>query len=302
MKTIYTYIVITLMLIAPTKSWCQKTEKVVKNPVCIIKVDDNRDKATVGFPKAFVEVDDRNDTITKITIGRRRFEFIEKGNNTNVRMVYLPKESFKGHFAGVNLAFCNYMGAGHSASLQDEASFMTLNGGKSMAFSINFLQYDIGLQKYKHNFGLVTGLGWTVYNYRMDSQYILSTDDNNNTIGSLVQDPTIRKSKIVTSFLNIPLMLEAQIPSDTRRSKAHISAGVYGGFRIGSHTKVVYEGRNKDKSRENINLNPFQYGAILQVGYKMIKLYGTYNFSTLYEKGNGPELYPYSVGITLLTL
>ncbi len=279
---------------------CQQTEKKKKKSVTIITVDDTGNKASVGFPRAMVEVDERNDTITKITIGQRRFEFIEKGNNTNVRMVYLPRESFKGHFAGVNLAFCNFMGADHSGSLQDEASFMNLNGGKSMSFSINFLQYDIGLQKHKHNFGLVTGLGWTVYNYRMDSQYILTTDDNNNTIGNLVEDASIRKSKIVTSFINIPLMLEAQIPSDTRRSKAHIAAGVYGGFRIGSHTKVVYEGRDKAKSRKNINLNPFQYGAMFQLGYKIINLYATYNFSTLYEKGNGPELYPFSVGITLL--
>ncbi len=301
MKHIETIIVLFSIFFYQINTFGQNKEKEKRNTVHIISIDEDNETTTIGFPKATFHYDENNDTLTTITLGHKRFEFIDKGNSTNVKMVYLPRESFKGHFAGINLGFCNYLGADHSSELQDDASFMELNSGKSMSFGINFLQYDIGLQRHKKNIGLVTGIGWTVNNYRFDSQYILTTDENNNTIGSTVTDKTIRKNKIVCSYIQIPLMFEAQIPSDIRRSKAHISAGVYGGFKIGSHTKVVYEGKEKNKSRDNINLNPFQYGFMFQVGYNIIKLYATYNLSPLFERNNGPELYPFSIGITLLT-
>ncbi len=282
------------LLKAQENSTTTKEKKVVD----VVVIDENKEKAIVGFPRAKVEVQEHNDTVTTITLGHKRWEIIEEDNKTNIRMVHIPREKFKGHYSGVWLGFCNYTGPDFDTSIPADGDFMELNSGKSMAFTINFLQYDISLQQRKKNLGLVTGLGWTVYNYRHDNQYMIQKNSQGITYGEPATD-AIDKSKIVASYLNIPLLFEAQIPSDQNRCTAFISAGVYGGFKIGSHTKVVYTDGDKNKSRDDININPFQYGAMVQVGYKIIKLYATYNFSTLYEKDKGPELYPYSVGITL---
>ncbi|TLX76994.1 PorT family protein [Labilibacter sediminis] len=299
MKRIYTLIIVCAVLI-PSSLLAQEDKKEKPKTVDVIVIDEDNDRAEVGFPRAKVEVQNDNDTVAKITIGHKRWEFIEKDDKTKVRMVHVPRNEFKGHYAGVQLAFCNYLGPNYSSSLPDDADFMDINSGKSMAFSINFLQYDIGIQKRKNNLGLVTGLGWTVYNYRQDNQYRIVRNDEGITVGEPITDGEVKKSKITTSYINIPLLFEAQIPSSSRRSTAFISAGVYGGFKIGSHTKTVLYGENKKKSRDNINLNPIQYGAMVQVGFKVIKLYGTVNFSSLYEKNKGPELYPYSIGVTLM--
>ncbi len=301
MQKIYTTLVICVLFVTQSVFSQEKEKKEkTKEAVNVVFIDEDGDRAIVGFPKARIEVQEHNDTVAKITIGQKRFEFIEDDNKTNVRMVYVPRESFKGHYAGVQLGFNNYFGPDFNGTLPEGAGFLDVNAGKSMAFSINLLQYDIGLQKRKKNLGLVTGLGWTVYNYRHDNQYKVTTDDNGMTVGVPVTDQTVEKSKIVTSFINIPLLLEAQIPSTTRRSAAFVSAGLYGGFRIGSHTKVVYTNGDKDKARDNLNLNPIQYGAMFQIGFNVIKLYATYNFSTLFEKDKGPEVYPYSIGLTLM--
>ncbi|MCW3807027.1 outer membrane beta-barrel protein [Plebeiibacterium marinum] len=302
MQKLYTLIICTLlvpsMMLAQSSDDSKKGEK-DNNSVDIIVIDENEEKAIVGFPKAKVEFDECNDTITKITLGHKRWEFIEEDDKTNVRMVHIPREKFKGHFSGVQLGFCNYMGPDHDGSLPAGADFLELNSGKSMAVSINLLQYNIGLQKRKKNVGLVTGLGWTVYNYRHDNQYGIQVNDQGTTFGNPIAEP-VDKSKIVASYLNIPLLLEAQIPSAKDRCTAFVSAGVYGGFKLGSHTKIKYADGDKQKSRDDININPFQYGAMVQVGYKVLKLYATYNFSTLFEDGKGPEIYPYSVGLTLV--
>ncbi len=290
MKNTFVYFTLLLCLIA--------SRGLAQNNVVII--DDNDNNTVVGIPHARIEVVYDNDTVTKITLGQKRFDIIENPfGSSKITMVHVPREKFRGHWSGVQLGFCSYMGSGFSNTIPGDTPFMEPNKGKSMSFTFNFLQYDIGLQRHKKNIGLITGLGWTVYNYRTDNQY---TPINNDgvTVGQLITDKTVKKNKITTSYINIPLLLEAQIPSDNSRSTAFISAGVYGGFKIGSHIKTVDTNRNKSKSRDNININPFQYGAMVQLGYKFIKLYANYNFSTLYDNDKGPELYPYSIGLTLV--
>ncbi len=98
----------------------------------------------------------------------------------------------------------------------------------------------------------------------------------------------------------MPLLLEFQIPTNGHRP-FYISAGGIGGYRIGSYTKVKYndsDGPEKEKKNSDFNLNNLRYGVMFRMGYKAINLYGTYYFSTLFEDGKGPELYPISVGIS----
>ncbi|GAF04691.1 porin family protein [Saccharicrinis fermentans] len=288
MSKLHTILIIFAFLI-PIGILAQTKEK--KKSTNIIVIDDINNNAMIGFPNAKLELNEHNDTIAKITIGRRRWEFIENHDDTKVRMVKVLRNKFKGHWAGVQLGFNNY----HES---DQVDFMNLNSGKSMTVGINFLQYNIDLRKDKTNFGLVTGLGWAVYNYRFDNDYLIVQQDG-LTIGQPTEDRHVKKSKIVTSYLNIPLLLELQTPENSN-VHAFVSAGLYGGFRLGSHTKTVYFGDDKKKSRQDININPFQYGAMFQVGFNIIKLYGTYNFSSLFESNKGPEVTPYTVGLTLI--
>ncbi|WP_075591317.1 porin family protein [Labilibacter marinus] len=289
MSKIYTLIILCAILI-PTGIMGQEKSKEKTRDIIII--DDTNNRATVGIAGAKIEVDEQNDTIAKITIGRRRWEFIETYGDTKVRTVKVPRDDFKGHWAGVQLGFNNYIEL-------DQEPWMSLNSGKSMTFGINFLQYSIGLQQQKNNIGLVTGMGWAVYNYRFDNDWTIEKDENGNTIGVPAEPNSVKKSKIVASYINIPLLFEVQ-SGDKSKHDAFFSAGVYGGFNLGSHTKTVYYDSGKTKSRKDININPFQYGVMVQMGINFIKLYGTYNFSTLYERNKGPEVTPFTVGLTLL--
>ena len=294
MSKLYILIAICAILIPTGILGQEKKEKREKKSKVteVIVVDETQRTTKVGFPGAKVEVDEYNDTIAKITVGRRRWEFIEENNNTKVRMVKVKRDDFKGHWAGVQLGFCNY-------AETDKEPFMDINSGKSITVGINFLQYNVDLSRNKNNFGLVTGMGWAVYNYRFDNDYLITANDQGITIGEPTGNRHVKKSKIVTSYLNVPLLLELQ-NSENAKHDMFVSAGVYGGFRIGSHTKTVYFGDDKKKSRQDININPFQYGAMVQVGLNFIKLYGTYNFSTLYESDKGPEVTPFTVGLTLV--
>jgi len=201
------------------------------------------------------------------------------------------------------LGFNGYMASGFTTSLPPEDRFMDLNFSKSMSLSLNFLQYSIPFQRNRNTIGAVIGAGWTFNNYRTDSKYIIELDDDGNTIGRPEEDRTVTKNKLTTSFINIPLLFEFQIPTNNDRQRFFISAGGYTGFLVKAHTKVVYDDsgtKTKQKYKGNLNVSPVQYGAMVRLGYSWIKLYATYNFSTLYMKDKGPELYPYSIGLTLV--
>lgn len=288
MYKVYTFLFICAFML-PSISFAQENSKTKTSEIIVI--DEDNERVIVGIKNAIVEVDERNDTVAKISIGRRKWEFIEERGNTKVRTVRIDHDDFKGHWAGVQLGFNNYREI-------DTEPFMDINAGKSMTVGINFLQYSIALQEHKKNFGLVTGMGWAVYNYRFDNNYRIERNQDGITVGTAT-DRNVQKSKIVASFINVPLLLELQTGKDAKQD-AFVSAGVYGGFKLGSHTKMVYSDSDKDKSRQDINLNPFQYGLMFQAGINFIKLYGTYNLSTLYEADKGPEVTPFTVGLTLV--
>lgn len=294
-------ILITLIVLCTTNLFAQN-ENVTK----IVTINENGARTEVIVPGVKVEVNEFNDTITKITVGRRRIDVIEDHNRARVRMVRLPIEKFKGHWAGVDIGFNGYMNSDFSTSLPVNDMFMDLNQGKSVTFSINFLQYNIGLQRNRNNLGVVIGSGISWYNYRTDSPYFFQKNpDTNVTEGIPVPDEyDVTKNKITSTFINFPLLLEWQLPASNDAHRFFISAGPYAGFRLWGRTKMVYhEGgsRNKEKSKKDINVNPFQYGVMVRMGYRFIKLYGSYNFSTFYSSNKGPELYPYTVGVTLLS-
>ena len=61
------------------------------------------------------------------------------------------------------------------------------------------------------------------------------------------------------------------------------------------------ENNTKDqyKTRDQYNLNPFRYSAMLRCGVGKLDIYATYTLSELFKKNQGPQLYPFTVGITL---
>jgi hypothetical protein len=175
---------------------------------------------------------------------------------------------------------------------------MDLNYTKSTAVSLNLFEQNINLVNQK--LGLVTGLGLTWNNYRFSKKNTILTDDGSFG-GKFDEDPTrtYEKSKLVVTYLKVPLMLEFQTNGKMKANSFHIGAGVVGGLRIGSHTKIVYDG-NRSKDKGDFYINPFKADAIAKIGWGVINLYGTYSLTEMFRSNKGPEVYPFEIGISLL--
>jgi hypothetical protein len=199
------------------------------------------------------------------------------------------------------LGLNSYLNAAHQEEIPEEFSFMELNREKSVEVAIYPVQQDIRL--IGSHFGLVTALGLQFNNYRFN----LATPADLNPVGlewfpKMPDDANISKSKLTTLFLTAPAMLEVQIPARGKKhGNLYLAAGVEGGLRLRSHTKVVYASQGdkyKRKSKDDFDMNGLRYSYIARIGYGNIGIFGSYTPVALFKNDKGPELYPYTVGIS----
>jgi len=216
------------------------------------------------------------------------------------------KRYFDGHWAGFEVGINNFATKDFKMKLPTAADgidgqFMELNTNKSWELALNFMEYEIPV--ITNRIGLVTGLGIQWNNYHFKNNIDLE-EDVNGVIGGVLIDKTTRnytKNSLNTIFLNAPLILEFQLP--VGKHNFHISGGVVGGIKLGSKTKKFYESndeKKRDKVKGDFQISPFHYGATVRIGYRSINLFANYNFSPLFNNNKGPELYPFTIGLTLL--
>ena len=199
---------------------------------------------------------------------------------------------FNGHWEAIELGFNGFHEEDYS--MYEGNEFMALNQGKSMEVKINFYELNIGL--IKSYVGLVSGMGLSFNSYRFENPYTLRRGPVGVEAIAL-ETENLDKTKLAVSYLNVPLLFEFQIPVNQREGRLYVNAGVVGGVKIGSHTKVKY-GDDKEKDRSGFHMNPFNYAATARVGYKDMGFFATYSLTPLFEEGKGPELTPFTIGIS----
>lgn len=207
--------------------------------------------------------------------------------------------NFKGHLGGFEFGFNSFASKKFSTSVDDVNSDWDLNTAKSSNFNIIMPGLDLGFCR---RIGIVTSIGFNFNNYHFDNNVII---DKNAITGITEAMPApagidYDKTKLATVYATLPIMLEAQIPLSDG-NPLNFGVGVIGAIKLGSHTKVVYnnDGRQKEKNRDDFNLNLLRYGVTARVGYKMLQIYATSYLTPLFETNKGPELYPFEIGIAL---
>jgi hypothetical protein len=295
----------------------KELEKLEKNTDTILTKTDTVPKAESMSKKdtssdrdtAIVEVGDEIFSVkevgdeTWIKIGNREYKVVEKDNGVSVYKgsgeVWHKrnKDRFRGHLGGLELGFDGFLTDFWSTTLEPEDNYFDLNTAKSYYWNILLPCVNI---PFARHFGLVSSLGIAINKYRFDGNNSI-TKDENGVIGPYYPDPgiTYSKSKFVTTYAIMPLIMEAQIPLSNSNHTINIGAGVIGAVKLGSNTKVVYytESKQKDKVKDDFSLNTLRWGATGRIGYEFFQIYGTCYFTSLFEKGKGPELYPYEIGV-----
>lgn len=288
-----------------------------------VYADNYYDSVKVRVGGIRVEVYEGDDSV-RVVVGDRELHVDEDGN---VKFRRNKKQKFNGHWAGFEMGLNGYVNTDRNQSFPKEYEYLDLKMTKSIAVNINFFEQNIALAK-NQKWGMVTGLGLEWHNYRWNRDTRLNSDSS-YLIGYIDQGVSIRKTKLTTFHLTLPVLFEYQTNNRHKKNSFHIGAGMVVGARLSSHTKKYYNERNKEfeitkynpatdqyeveytatspdyakaKDYDDFFLQPFKFDATLRIGWGFINLYATYSVNQMFQKDKGPELYPWTIGITFLNL
>ncbi|MEA1896802.1 MAG: outer membrane beta-barrel protein [Bacteroidota bacterium] len=272
----------------------------------IVQVIDDYDGTDVVVGRyGNVIVIDRQDTV-RIKIGSKGIKITETWDGTNIEIIeptnfekefnYHYKKRFKGHWAGFEMGMNNYL----TPDFTLPGDYMSLNTGKSWNVNINFIQYSLNIAK--NSFGLVTGLGLQMNDYKFNGNNSIEKDPVSGDIIELPWVENLKMSKLHVDYLTLPLIFEVH-PSNKLGRKLYFGAGMIGSMKLRSYTKVKYyvDGKkNKEKTFNDYNISPLQYAVTFRAGFKAIRIFANYNLQPLFQSDIDPELYPFSVGLSLI--
>jgi hypothetical protein len=178
----------------------------------------------------------------------------------------------------------------------------------SRSFAI-YLMMDFPFRTNPH-FSIALGLGVSSSNMYFKDTYIdISGKNNNGTIQfQNVKDTThFKKFKLQTSFLEIPV--EFRYTSNPENPNKSFKAAI--GAKIGTMLSAGTKGKNllsgsgaainsftqKEKSKRYFNKTRF--AVIGRVGYGSLSLFTAWQVNSYIKEGLGPDIRPYTIGITL---
>jgi hypothetical protein len=279
------------------------------------------DTVKVNIGGLNIEVNEGTDTI-RIKAGNHILIVDEDGD---VKYEKCKKYKFNGHWAGFDLGFAGYVNDHFNTDFGKEYEYMDLRQEKSSAVGINFFEQNIRLSK-NQKWGMVTGLGLTFNDYKFSRPTYLSMDSS-SLEGYLYDNISIRKSKLSIMYMSLPVLFEFQTNPWCKKNSFHIGIGMITSARLLSHTKVYYNEFNKDYTLTQYDpvtdqyqdvytstspdyakvhnyddwfLQPFKFDATVRIGWGILNLFATVSVNELFRQGKGPELYPWSAGISLI--
>lgn len=165
-----------------------------------------------------------------------------------------------------------------------------LRTGKSV--NVNIWMFMQRLNLIKHVVNLKYGLGVELNNYRFDDERVRF--QKNPTFISLYQGYTdLKKNKLAADYVTVPMMLNFNL-TPQKKNAFGFSAGVSAGYLYSARQKTKM-GDNKEKLHNDFDLNKWKLSYVGEANFGPVKLYGSYAFKSMWEKGLDQT--PYNVGL-----
>lgn len=109
----------------------------------------------------------------------------------------------------------------------------------------------------------------------------------------------LRKSKLTTCTIGIPVVPRVTFYNNQGRKVAHIGVGGYANYRIDSYRKIKEADGSKDRRHSNYDLNTYRYGLMTHLGIGKTDFFVKYDLSPLFKTGRGPDVRAISFGFGL---
>jgi len=169
----------------------------------------------------------------------------------------------------------------------------TINPGVNIFGSYNYIFGE-------SNFSFSPGIGLGIHNM-YNSSWIRTVEDS-TYFEEIPDSINYKKSKFTATYLDIPIEIRFKSKSEFR-----FAVGFKFGFLMKGQTKYKGDDYLENNNHRVIfkkakikNMEKNRYGFTARIGYKWLNLWGYYQLSTLFVEDKGPEMYPISVGLTII--
>jgi len=178
---------------------------------------------------------------------------------------------------------------------------------------IKFGHYSLGVSAYwfkdvplgkKSNVALAFGLGFDSHNVHSNGKVENTIDQDGDVFVDLKPFPdglNYRKNKLSFNYVEAPIELRFRTMNKSLEERMGFNFRFYLGFKAGvlvnDHFKYV-DAESKLKVYNLNNTNWYRYGPTLRVGFNKIAFNGFYSLTSIFKKGKGVDLVPFSVGIS----
>jgi len=261
--------------------------------------------AQEGQDSLSVKTSTKKDTSYTIKWGDKTIIVIDRGDGDvkvkstdTLTIKSKPSQRFN-HYAGIDFGVNGLLNSANSVDLGEEGKFMDQNYWGSWSISFNFIDSYIPIAQEK--FGITIGMGFEFNKYKLSRDFTV-VNFQDSTFGIVDSAKSIEKNLFKTSMINLPIMFETNLGKDAEHS-FHLAVGGMVSYTLGSKTKQIFETDGeeyKNKSRNDFNTNPFRLSMVGRIGYGNFTFFATYSLTPLFEEDRGPELYPFTVGVSLV--
>lgn len=183
----------------------------------------------------------------------------------------------------------NYASAFSSGFIDAGVGEEDLKARAGKSRNINIWIFMQRINMIKHVVNLKYGLGIELNNYHFENKDIRF----NETLPRIDKDYSgLSKNKLAADYLTVPLMLNFNF-TPQKRQNFGISAGISAGWLYSARQKIKNDG-DVDKTKSDFDLRKWKLSYIGEIALGPVKLYGSYAFKNMFEKGL--DLTPYNVG------
>ncbi|MCF8408135.1 MAG: outer membrane beta-barrel protein [Crocinitomicaceae bacterium] len=204
---------------------------------------------------------------------------------------------FEPNWAGIELGIGQLFNSNGSSTF-DQNRFWENEVGKSLVFNYNLFEYKFPI--FKQHLGITTGLGYSLKGIGIKTNYqLVHTPDSVYAVDGL---SNVRKNKITSHFITIPLLLEFATKKDTKKN-FYVSAGVIGSWRLSTYLVQKGTDTNGDNfthfTYSNYNLSRFSLEGTVRAGYSYIGVFAAYQFTSLFQKNKTVGVFPLRIGLSI---
>lgn len=175
-------------------------------------------------------------------------------------------------------------------------------GGIGRGFNA-YLCYDFPIAK--SNFSFAAGLGVSNSNIYFKEQHVIM-----NTTAPQISFQNIdsseasdfKRSKLAVTYIEAPFELRFYGNKDNRNRGFKFALGMKVGLLVNAHTKERESSAGpyiNTKISTRRYVQNWRFAPTARIGWGNFTLFGSYNITQLFNAGQGPEVYPLSVGLCI---